>query len=309
MTNRIVMISNIILHDPDHYFYKYFFLSFAFHTFSRLRFTLLIFFIFYSVQTLIAQVDSVGTNPKNKSSENNEVVLIADTIAPKQKKELKNTISYNVTNTLIFGGKAQVLCYERVVGKTQTVAIEFGTFSFPGVKILSGNLRENEEQSQKGYKLAFDYRFYPAKENKYNAPRGVYVGPYISYNYFNRTKSFDINTAETGVPVEVTVGTDFTFQTFTGGLQLGYQFVFWRRLAIDLVLIGPGITKYKVEATLDTSLDPDEESELFEALNEKLEEKIPGYSYIVNPVDFKKTGSTNTTSIGFRYLIHIGFRF
>jgi hypothetical protein len=229
--------------------------------------------------------------------------------APKPKKELKNTISYNITNTLIFGGKAQVLCYERVLFPHQTAAIEVGTFSFPSVQILAGNLRSNESESQKGYKLALEYRFYPASENKYNAPRGVFVGPYFSYNYFNREKSFEIDTSKTTIPVEVSVNTDFTFQTYTGGLQLGYQFVFWRRLAIDMILIGPGITGYNVKAELSTNLEPDDESELFETLNEKLAEKIPGYSYVIKPAEFNKKGTTNTTSIGFRYLIHIGFRF
>ena len=232
----------------------------------------------------------------------------AQTDSVKTKKDLKNTVFYNLTNTLIFGGKSQVLAYERVLTKQSSVCIEVGSFSFPGVQILSGKYRTNEGETQSGYKFAADYRYYPSNENKYPAPRGVFVGPYISYNHFNREKSFTIDTTSTGL-VNVTVNTDFTFQTYTGGLQLGYQFVFWRRLAIDLILIGPGITGYKVSAKLDTSLDPDEESELFTALNEKLAEKIPGYSFVIKPADFEKSGSSNTTSIGFRYLVHVGFRF
>ncbi len=225
------------------------------------------------------------------------------------KKELKNTISYNITNTLLFGGNSQVICYERVTGKHQSASIEVGSFSFPKLQVLSGKYRTNEGETQKGYKIAVDYRFYPANENKYNAPRGVYVGPYASFNYFNREKSFSFDTSSTNVSAEITVNTDFTFQTVTGGLQLGYQFVFWRRLAVDLILIGPGITAYRVKAKLDTSLDADEESELFTAINDKLAEKIPGYSYVIKPVEFESSGTTNTTSIGFRYLIHVGFRF
>jgi hypothetical protein len=227
----------------------------------------------------------------------------------KKKKELKNTISYNLTNTLIFGGKAQVMCYERVITPHKSISIEFGTFSFPGASILPNKVGTSREVSQTGYKIAADFRFYPAAENKYNAPRGVYVGPYYSYNYFNREKEFVIDTATSSSPVNVTVNTDFTFKTNTLGLQLGYQFVFWRRLAVDLVLIGPGITAYSVEAKLSTSLEPEAESELFEALNEALAEKIPGYSVVIKPAEFEKTGSTSTTSIGFRYLIHVGFRF
>jgi hypothetical protein len=227
----------------------------------------------------------------------------------KKDKVFKNTISYNITNTLIFGGSANVLCYERLTGKHQSFSVELGQFFLPMFNIFPERWKANKETEDLGIKFGFDYRFYLANENKYNAPRGIYVGPYYSYNYFNRKNSFMVDTTSTSVSSVVNVSTEFNFQVHTVGAELGYQFVFWKRLAVDLILIGPGISSYSLKTTFDTSLEPDVESELFEAINDKLAEKIPGYSLVIEPGEYSSDGNTNTTSIGFRYLVHLGFRF
>src|SRR4051812_25936816 len=86
-------------------------------------------------------------------------ISLAQSQEAKKEKVFKNTISYNLTNTLIFGGKSQVLCYERTTGEHQSFTIEVGTFSFPKITILPGTYRSNSESSQAGYKFAADYRF------------------------------------------------------------------------------------------------------------------------------------------------------
>jgi hypothetical protein len=60
---------------------------------------------------------------------------------------------------------------------------------------------------------------------------------------------------------------------------------------------------------LVTSFDPDQEAALFTKINDVLQEKIPGYSLVVKPGSFEKTGSGNTTSAGYRYVVMVGFRF
>jgi hypothetical protein len=102
---------------------------------------------------------------------------------------------------------------------------------------------------------------------------------------------------------------DFNFRVTTLGFQLGYHFIFWERVSLDIVLAGPGFSFYKLKADLSTSLDPDQEAELFKKINEKWNEKIPGYSIAVNPGTFEKSGSVNTASMGYRYIVMIGYRF
>jgi hypothetical protein len=153
--------------------------------------------------------------------------------------------------------------------------------------------------------MSGDYRFYLSKENKYNSPRGVYIGPYFAFNNFNRTFDIQANTASfTG-----NLNAEFNFRVTTLGFQLGYQFVFWDRVSLDMILFGPGVSAYKAKVDLSTDLDPDQQEELFTKINERLQEKIPGYSIVVKPGSFERSGSVSTTGMGYRYIVMLGFRF
>jgi hypothetical protein len=224
-----------------------------------------------------------------------------------EKRNLKNSVKVNLTNPMIFGVQCYALGYERTIGNHQSFSLNIGRFSLP--KLMSINTDSitelNKSSKSKGFHISGDYRFYLAKENKYNSPHGLYIGPYMSYNTFTRDMSFSAETESfTG-----DLNADFTFRVATLGFQLGYQFIFRNRITLDLMMFGPGIASYKIKANLDTTLDPDQESELFQKINEKLQEKIPGYSLVLSPGAFERSGSTNTTSFGYRYVVTLGFRF
>jgi hypothetical protein len=163
-------------------------------------------------------------------------------------------------------------------------------------------LKNNDD---KGFNTSIDYRFYLGQVNKYSAPRGVYIGPYYSYNHFERGNVWNFE----GETYQGQVNTDLTLNFHTIGFQLGYQFIFWDRVALDLVLIGPGIANYSAKIGLDTSMSPEDEALFFEELNALLADKIPGYDQVIEPGEFGRTGSFNTTTVGFRYMIHLGYRF
>jgi hypothetical protein len=222
-------------------------------------------------------------------------------------KNRKNSVKLNITNPMIFGTNCYIFGYERTIGNHQSFSFNIGRFELP--KFININTDSIQGLSKgitnKGISVSGDYRFYLAKENKYNSPHGVYIGPYFSYNYFNR----EIGLTYTHNGSQADLNLDFTFKTASLGVQLGYQFVFWNRVTLDMILIGPGIARYNLAADLSTSLDPNQESELFTKINEALQEKIPGYSLVLNSGSFEKSGSTRTTSFGFRYLIMVGLRF
>ncbi|MEZ5198869.1 MAG: DUF3575 domain-containing protein [Bacteroidales bacterium] len=223
-----------------------------------------------------------------------------------EKKPLKNTIRFNLTSPIFFGENYIVFGYERVVNSKQTFSVNLGRFSIPKFTSTDSDIAElNKDYKDRGINTSADYRFYLNALNNYEAPRGVYVGPYYSYNYFKRentwTLSTDLFVGE--------AGTDLILNIHTAGLQLGYQFVFWRRLAVDFVLFGPGIGYYGIKSELRTSLEPDDEALLFEKINDLLAEKFPGYNFAIEKTLFESKGSFKTTSLGFRYMIHIGFRF
>jgi hypothetical protein len=226
----------------------------------------------------------------------------------KENKSFKNTIRFNITNPMIFGVKSMVFGYERTLGKHQSMSINFGRSSIPKffeLGPIGDSIQVIPGSKDKGFNGSIDYRFYLQKENKYDAPRGVYIGPYYSYYFFERENSLEINTSN----FNGSVVTDFKINTHTLGAQLGYQFILWKRLALDLILIGPGLTNYNLKASINTSLDPNTQSELFQKIQDALSEKIPGYNLVLKGNEFEKSGTERATSFGFRYMINVGFRF
>lgn len=213
----------------------------------------------------------------------------------------------NLTNPLIFGGKAFIAGYERVIGKHQSFTINIGRMSLPKFGGGSNNdsIKLQKNSNEKGFHISADYRFYLSKENKYEAPRGVYIGPYYSYNSFSRSNEWLLDTED----FNGNVNTDLALSFHTVGAELGYQFVFWKRMAVDFVLLGPGVSVYNLKASLSNTLSPDEQSLFFDKLNGYLQDKIPGYNMVIDEGEFQKNGSVKTTSLGFRYMINVGFRF
>jgi hypothetical protein len=223
------------------------------------------------------------------------------------KRNLKNSLKINITNPMIFGTNCYVLGYERTIGDHQSFEVNVGSFSLP--KLININTDSIQEISKgttsRGFHISGEYRFYLSKENKYKSPHGVYIGPYVTYNSFTRYFDMTANTQSFTGDLNAKLG----FYVSTVGFQLGYQFVFWNRVSLDMVLFGPGIAAYKLKTELSTTLDPEQESELFQKINDALASKIPGYDLVISPGTFEKSGTMNTTSMGFRYVIMLGIRF
>jgi len=219
----------------------------------------------------------------------------------------RNTIKYNITNPMLFGWKYNVIGYERVIKDYQTASISMGRIDFPRLfeSGLADSIGITNQQNDKGFNFSLDYRFYLRSENKHGAPRGVYIGPYYAYNHFSRELTWELNTdshsGEVGTKVNMTAN-------FIGA-QLGYQFILWNRLSIDMILMGPGKWLFNMTTTFDTSLSPEDEALLLEQLNEKFKEKFPASDFVFSGEGFEAKKSTNTSATGLRYLVNIGFRF
>jgi len=222
---------------------------------------------------------------------------------------LKNTILINLTNPVIFGDRSLILGYERTIGEHQSFSINGGLAALPKFDVVDiaddSIVQLYKDTKDRGFNITGDYRFYLASENKYRAPRGLYIGPYASHVFMGRENTFHLN-SET---FKGDIKTELNFNMTAVGAQLGYQFVIWKRVALDFVLLGPSVAWYSINAKLDTNLEADDESALYAKINEILSDRFPGYSFVVDDIDFKKTGSTNTRSYGWRYTIHLGFRF
>lgn len=240
------------------------------------------------------------------------MLLTSQQSAKAQKKDsthtLKNTIHFNLTNPLIFGDKTIILGYERVLNKRRSFTVNMGSVTFPSLGIVDADsIKAHSIRDNVGFHISVDYRFYLAKENKFAAPRGIYLAPYYSFNNFRNDRSWLVESTNGGPIQEVNSELRLNIHTF--GAELGYQFVFWDRLSVDMILLGPGIAAYSLKASFGSNLSEADKQKLLEKLNEALIEKFPGYSRVIDDTEFKTTGVKNTTSFGYRYLVQIGFRF
>jgi len=200
-----------------------------------------------------------------------------------------------------------VFGYERVIGKNQSLSLNIGRASLPKIiAIVTDSLNLENDLKNTGKNLSLDWRFYLAKENKFAIPHGLYIGPYYSYSQFERQNSYTIkhsgSTSKAGT-------TNTKMDIHTIGAELGYQFVLWKRMTLDLLMIGPGVSYYHVKSRFDGTLSDRDKTQLRQAIQQMLTQRFPGMNYVLGDKELDGTGSLKTTSLGYRYIIHIGFLF
>jgi Protein of unknown function (DUF3575) len=217
----------------------------------------------------------------------------------------KNIIRYNISSAALFGfDKTFILGYERRIKTNQSISVNFGTTALPGRGIGdSEDFEVVRDFKNNGYNFSADYRFYLGKLNKYSAPRGVYVGPYYSLNMWRRQSEWEAkNTGDF-------VDTKMDVNLHMAGVQLGYQFVFYNRFTLDLVLLGPGVGFYNVKTETEGTLTEEQLEKLQKAVIDRLQQRFPGFNLVLDGKRLDSQGTLTTNSVGFRYLIHIGVAF
>ena len=76
----------------------------------------------------------------------------------KEGKEFRNTIHFNLTNPFIFGGRALVFGYERVLDKKHSFSVNFGLTEFPFDLINRDSLQANKVLDSRGFNISGDYQ-------------------------------------------------------------------------------------------------------------------------------------------------------
>lgn len=220
--------------------------------------------------------------------------------------QLRNTIYYNISNPMIFGFGSVIFGWERQLKNDRSFSINIGKPSYPG-QFLSGRDSSfvNTDYKESGLHLSAEYRKYFSSLNRFKAPRGVFIGAYASTNNFNRSLEWELSTSS----FNGTVFTDLGINIHSAGVEFGYQFVFWDRVSLDFVLMGPGIAFYHFETSVGSNLSEEDQDEINNIINDYLSENFPGYDRLFDAGEFQQTGSTGTLSMGFRYVVTVGFRF
>lgn len=219
-----------------------------------------------------------------------------------QDSSRKNTIKLDLTSYWLYRN-AMVFSYERVTNPHQSWSVSVGLQSLPiGPKLSSINSVQEIQSS--GYKIGSEYRFYLKNENRYRAPRGVYLGPYVSFLNFRNKRHLEV--INNGSPEYADLKTRIDIVNL--GVQLGYQFVLDNRWTIDLIFIGPSLSNYRVKMELEGNytFDPsDVQNEVLHALFHR----FPGFEELVELGEVSSQGKINTWALGYRYQFLVGYHF
>jgi hypothetical protein len=229
-----------------------------------------------------------------------------DVFSQSGSRDFKNSVKFNVSNTLLYDNSYQ-FSYERIIKENQSVNVFVGYQEFPLITVdLSDDASFAKKSNRDGFSVGADYRFYLGSINKYKAPRGVYLAPFVSFFQFGTDR--DINYTDSNNNVNtVNLSSKFNLTNFGG--ELGYQFVLWDRFVIDCVLFGPSITRYKFNAKLDGSIPGLEDNEVYQKVIEAIKDRFPGVEGVTGDEGIEKKGVQSVTAVGFRYNISIGYRF
>lgn len=222
-------------------------------------------------------------------------------------RDFKNTVKFNVSNMLLYDNSYQ-FSYERIIKENQSLNVFVGYQEFPLIKVdLGADADFRKKNNRTGYSIGAEYRFYLGSVNKYSAPRGVYLAPFVSYFNFGTDRDISYTDPDTGIVSTANLTSKFNLTNFGG--ELGYQFVLWDRFVVDCVLFGPSLTRYKFNLKLDGSLPGLDDNEIYQKVIEGIKNKFPGIDGIAGDEGVEKKGVQSITAVGFRYNISIGYRF
>lgn len=214
-----------------------------------------------------------------------------------------NTVKIDLTSRTLFRS-AFVVSYERVINPNQSITFTAGYQEMPMRTKLAPNVQVQRSMNSNGLKFGAEYRFYLPGENKYPAPRGVYLGPYFSAHLFDNQRDIQVMHNDTLQNARLNSRIDVA----NIGLQVGYQFLIKKRWSIDLVILGPSFSYYKAKLNMtgDYTFDPDDISnEILEALIDR----FPGLGDLISGENIVQSGRASTWAYGWRYQFHIGYHF
>jgi hypothetical protein len=233
------------------------------------------------------------------------LLVLATSIAHAQDsvRSRKNTIKIDLTARYLYTN-AIIVAYERVVKPNRSFVVYVGYQEFPRTSRIAKYIEVLEDRSRFGYKLGADYRFYLPKENKYRAPRGVYIGPYFTYHRFDteRLLLVDVN----GTKEQANLNSEFTILNL--GFQLGYQFVLKDRWTIDLSFAGPSVSHYKYKMRFDGNPSFNQDDIKNDIILDLLD-RYPFLKDVVNNKQATSSGDLDTWGMGYRYQLTVGYRF
>jgi hypothetical protein len=220
----------------------------------------------------------------------------------------RNVIKFNPTPMLLFSNINNItFSYERLIKDDQSVALQVGYLDFDGIfqDTVAMIIDFVGNNNQPGFNIALDYRYYPGLRNRRPAPDGVYIGGYVSYYGFELKNNFDILYTS----VDNSGSINGKLNVVNLGFNLGYQFIFWERLSLDLLVFGPSVNYTSCKGEISGDLDQEQIDAIDDALVEKILDKYPVLGEIFSDDNLSFSENRTKFGTGFRYSISIGFHF
>lgn len=241
---------------------------------------------------------------------------IGDTTQTDERKDIpeipvplhRNIIKFNPTPMVLTGMEIRniTFSYERLISNNTSVAFLAGYLVFPRlVDDTLLNLAVINTRVKNGINLAFDYRYYPFQRNARPAPDGLYLGGYLSYYGYQFNHDITV-LSSSGDPNGSLFG---KVNIVNLGMELGYQFVFWKRFTVDLLLFGPSLSLMSTKLAIEGQFSAEQLENLDEEMVKKLKEKFPYLGILLSDESLEFNGTRTTIGMGFRYSIQLGFHF
>lgn len=215
----------------------------------------------------------------------------------------KNTIKLDLTSYWLYRNAVN-FTYERITKPNQSFSVTAGYQEFPRSTNLGSGIAVKEDNKKNGFKFGGEYRFYLAKENKFGAPHGVYIGPYFAFHQFKNERTIEVD--NNGTLEEAILNTKFNVLNI--GFQLGYQFLINNRWAIDLVFVGPSASNYRFKATMDGNYTFNTEDIQNEIILDLID-RFPLLEEVINEKEASSKGKFDVWSYGYRYQLLVGYHF
>jgi hypothetical protein len=93
------------------------------------------------------------------------------------------------------------------------------------------------------------------------------------------------------------------------GMELGYQFIFWKRFTVDLLLFGPSLSYLAGSLNIHGDLDEEEIKNLNQEAVQKLLSRFPQLKTLFSEDGLTFTGNRAQFTTFFRYSVQLGFHF
>jgi hypothetical protein len=225
----------------------------------------------------------------------------------KEKVKYPNIVKFSISSWLLYPNSFH-MGYERVLNPNHSIYIFGGYNEFPlKLDLNLSNTNLTDSRNKTGYSLGAEFRFYLPKENKYEAPHGIYLAPFLSYYNFSSNNTLTHTDSSGSQSANLSMGIDL----LNIGFELGYQFVIAKRFIIDAEMFGPSFTYYTFKANINGELDGQTQNETLQAVLDALKAKFPLLSDLSSSKSVYSSGSASQKfpAVGFRYAVSIGFMF